>query len=654
MDTKTRIPNAKYPLPKTELPIPKILLVDDFLSIRSAMGRYLEGMGYRVATAESGKEAIDLMNKSTFDLVITDLVMGDIDGFQVLKVAKKLHSDTMVIILTGYSGVNFAIDGLRLGADDYLLKPCDPDEMQFRVVRCLEKLEIKRKIRRSEEALRESEKKFRTLFDTSPQAIALTEMKTGKLIDVNDNFFQLTKYTRDEVIGRTTTQLGFYSEDDGNRFVNELTNAGKISGLEMDFMAKDGSIINTRIFAVPIQIEREAFVLTEFHDVTEQKRLEIHLQQANKMEAIGALAGGIAHDYNNLLMAIQGRASIMIMDKDSSHPDFEHLREIEDFVGRAADLTKQLLGFARRGKNEVKTTDLNKLIKKHNQMFGGAKKEIPIHGEYEENLWPVEVDREQIVQVLLNLYVNSWQAMPEGGDLYVKTENIRLDENYVKPFGLAPGRYVNISVTDTGMGMDEATQQRIFDPFFSTKEMGRGTGLGLASVYGIIKNHGGIINIHSEKGEGTTFNVYLPASEAESIEQRAEGKKKDIIERGSEILLFVDDEEMIIDVGRQMLEQLGYEVLIAGSGKEAIDIYKENRGKIDMVILDMIMPEMGGGQTYDGIKEINPDVKVLLSSGYSVNGQAREILDRGCRGFIQKPYRMNELSQKLREILDEK
>jgi len=373
--------------------------------------------------------------------------------------------------------------------------------------------------------------------------------------------------------------------------------------------------------------------------------------QAQKMEAMGTLAGGIAHDFNNLLMAIQGHASIMLMKKDSFHPDIGHLKGIEDNIESAADLTRQLLGFGRGGKYEVKPTDLNELIKKQNRMFGRTKKEITIRGKYEKDLWSVEIDRGQIEQVLLNLYVNAWHAMPGGGDLNLETENVTLDENYVKPFSIEPGRYVKIFVTDTGVGMDKETQERIFEPFFTTKEMGRGTGLGLASVYGIIKNHGGCIDVYSEKGHGATFNIYLPASQKEVIEEK--NPAGDTL-RGTETVLFVDDEDMIIEIAAELFEQLGYKVLIARSGKEAIKIYEENKERIDIVILDMIMPDMSGGVTYDRMKDINPKVKVLLSSGYSIDGQATEILDRGCDGFIQKPFKMKELSQKLREILNEK
>ena len=399
-------------------------------------------------------------------------------------------------------------------------------------------------------------------------------------------------------------------------------------------------------------------VLGVIQDVTDKKvkeqehiKLLAQLQQAQKMEAIGTLAGGIAHDFNNLLMAIQGRASIMLMNKDSSHPDIRHLKGIEDDIESAADLTRQILGFARGGKYEVRPTDLNEVIKKQNRMFGRTKKEISIRGKYEKDLWSVEVDRGQFEQVLLNLYVNAWQAMPGGGDLYLKTENVTINRTDVKPFSIEPGRYVKISVTDTGVGMDKKTREKIFEPFFTTKEMGRGTGLGLASAYGIIKNHGGFINVYSEKGHGATFNIYLPASEKEVIEEK---KPAGETVSGTETVLFVDDEDMIIELAEELFEGLGYKVLTAGSGREAIETYEKNKERIDMVLLDMVMPDMGGDETYDKLKKINPDIKVLLASGYSMNGQATEIMDRGCSGFIQKPFKMRELSQKLREILDGK
>jgi CheY-like chemotaxis protein len=281
-------------------------------------------------------------------------------------------------------------------------------------------------------------------------------------------------------------------------------------------------------------------------------------------------------------------------------------------------------------------------------MFGRTNKEINIHSKYREGIWTVEVDRGQIEQVLLNLYVNAWQAMPGGGDLYLQTENVTFDETYSGPYEVKPGRYVKISVTDTGMGMDKTTQERIFEPFFTTKKMGRGTGLGLASAYGIIKNHGGMINVYSEKGQGTTFIIYLTASEKEIVEEKAPSKP---IPKGRETVLLIDDEEMVVSIGEKLLKRMGYGVISARNGKEAIELYEKNQDKIDIVVLDMILPEIGGGEIYDRLKAINPEVKVLLSSGYSIEGMASEILKRGCNGFIQKPFRIIELSKKIREIL---
>jgi signal transduction histidine kinase/ActR/RegA family two-component response regulator len=388
-----------------------------------------------------------------------------------------------------------------------------------------------------------------------------------------------------------------------------------------------------------------------FKDISEQQKLESQLLHAQKMEAVGTLAGGIAHDFNNLLTGIQGYASLMFLDMNITHPLYDKLKGIEDQVRSGAELTKQLLGFARGGKYEVTVTDMNEIINKTSSMFGRTKKEITIHKQYKDNIWAVEVDRGQIEQVLLNIYVNAWQAMPGGGDLYLETANVFLDEESARRYGVKPGRYVRVAVTDTGVGMDEQTRDRIFEPFFTTKEMGRGTGLGLASVYGIVKGHNGIIDVYSEKGHGATFTIYFPASEKELLKEE---KVFTDIAMGEGTILLVDDEDVIIDVGSEILEVLGYKVSVARSGREAIEKYKEMQNEIDMVILDMIMPEMDGGETFNALKSIDPDIKVILSSGYSADARSTRMMEEGCYGFIQKPYSVNTLSQKVKEVLDKK
>ena len=501
----------------------------------------------------------------------------------------------------------------------------------------------------AEEALQESETKFRNLFDLSPQAIAVTDGKTGRLIEVNDKFCELTQYARKKVLGKSLSELRFFSEGERDAFLKELQTSGELDGLEIHPEAKDGSILNVIMFAKLIRITAEEFVLTAFLDMSDQKRLEAQLQQAQKMEALGTLAGGIAHNFNNLLMGIQANASLILLDIDPNDPNYDRLMNIEKMVQNGSKLTKQLLGYAREGRYEIRPASLNRLVKETSDTFGLTKKEIKVHHKLARDLFAIEADQGQIEQILWNLYVNAADAMPAGGDLFLETMNVTHKDITGKPSKVKPGDYVLLTLTDTGTGMDKKTIGRIFDPFFTTKGMSRGTGLGLASVYGIVKSHGGTISVSSKKGKGTTFSLYLPASKRQAMK---ENRGFDKFVPGKETVLLVDDEAMILDVGTQILEKMGHKVMKAKSGQEAIEIYEKHRDLINLVILDMIMPGVGGGETYDRIKTINPEVKVLLSTGYSINGQATEILERGCNGFIQKPFRMKELSHKIREVLD--
>ena len=510
--------------------------------------------------------------------------------------------------------------------------------------------------KRAEEVLAAEKERLAVTLRSIGDGVITTDIE-GRIVLINNVAENLTGWTQEDAFGKLLPEV-FNIVDEKTRMssvnpVEKIIKTSKIVDLpgQTILISKDGKVRFIAESGAPI-FDKEGKivgVVLVFRDISEKRKMEEELLKTQKLESIGVLAGGIAHDFNNLLMGIHGRTSLMLMDSDASHSHFEHLKGIEDYVKSAADLTKQLLGFARGGKYEVKPTDLNEVIKNQNRMFGRTRKEITIRGKYEKNLWAVDVDRGQIEQVLLNLYVNAWQAMPGGGELYVQTKNVMLDEKYVKPFEVKAGKYIKISVTDTGVGMDEATQKKIFDPFFTTREMGRGTGLGLASVYGIIKNHDGFINVDSEKGEGTIFNIYLPTSAKEVVKDK---KIDEEIIKGIETVLFVDDEDLIIDIGQEILKTLGYKVLLARGGKEATEVYKKNQDEIDMIILDMIMPDISGGETYDKLKKINPDIKVLLSSGYSINGQATDILEHGCNGFIQKPFNVADLSRKIREILD--
>ena len=512
--------------------------------------------------------------------------------------------------------------------------------------------------RQAEQALQHSEERYRTLVEKASDIVFRTD-STGHFTFVNTAGIRIAGYEEEVLMGMHYPALihprmleetiKFFSR----QFLKELPD----TYLEYPIITKDGREVwlgqNTQLIVedgIVTGFQAVSRDITSRKQAEEEKRiLEERLQQADKMEAIGTLAGGIAHDFNNLLMGIQGYASMALMNIDPSNPNYERLKRIEDQVQSGADLTSQLLGFARGGRYEVKPSNMNEIIEKTSSMFGRTKKEISLQRKLAKDLWNVEVDRGQMEQVFLNLYVNAWQAMPGGGNIYLETRNILLNDEKVLPFSGKPGKHVKISITDTGTGMDEKTREKIFEPFFTTKEMGRGTGLGLATVYGIIKGHQGMINVESVTGQGTTFTIYLPSSDKELVQGKTTAEE---ILTGTETILLVDDEQMVLEVNKELLESMRYKVYAAGSGQEGIAVYMEKKDKIDLVILDMVMPGISGSETFDRLREINPDVKVLLSSGYSLTGEAQAIMDRGCNGFLQKPFRLEELSGKVREMLD--
>ena len=504
--------------------------------------------------------------------------------------------------------------------------------------------------KRSEKLLRESEVRFRTALEANPDPVVIYDVE-GKVIFFNHAFSNVFGWTLEKCKGKKMDMFVPEKNWPETKEMIETVMAGKnLPATETCRYTKDGKIIPV-VISGSIYYDRngksEGSVIN-LRDISEQKRLQAQLQMAQKIEAIGTLAGGIAHDFNNLLMAIQGNVSLMLLDTDESHPQYTALMSIEDRIQSGSKLTGQLLGYARKGKYELKPVNPNHVIQETSETFGRMRKDITIHRNFSSDLYEIRADSGQMEQVLLNLFVNAADAMPTGGKLSLTSENVTHQDMKTGVYNPQPGIYVKLTIADTGTGMDKEIQERIFDPFFTTKEMGRGTGLGLASAYGIIENHGGHITVKSEKARGTVFNIYLPA-----IREKHPGKKEphNQIVSGSGTILLVDDEEMVLDVNVKVLEKLGYSVLEAKSGQEAISAYRENKDEIDMVILDMVMPGMGGGEVYDIMKEINKDVKVLLSSGHSMDGQAQQILQRGCDGFLQKPYRMGEVSGKLSEIL---
>ena len=504
----------------------------------------------------------------------------------------------------------------------------------------------------------EEQSRYKELFENVDDAVYILDRK-GKVLEANEAAYSQLDYKSEEFFKLNLTDI--IPAEDAALIINQLSEntephtPWKIT-VETSHLKRDGILIPVEIHSRAISYRGRDVILNVARDITsridsekEKKYLQNQLIHSQKMEAVGTLAGGIAHDFNNILMGIQGYISLLRLHTKPEDSNTEYIQGIENAVMNAAHLTSQLLGFARKGKYTLKQTSLNFIVESSAKMFARTHKEIVIHKKLQKDLWHIKVDSVQIEQVLLNLYLNAWHAMEDGGDIYIQTENIYLSDEYCKPFEVSQGNYVKVSVTDTGVGMDQDIIERIFEPFFTTKDVGKGTGLGLASAYGIIKNHNGIIRVYSEKNHGTTFNVYLPALDLEKVKD-IEIRTK--MARGNESILLVDDEEDAIKAEALMLRELGYKVFSALSGKEAIDLYKENMGDLDLVALDMIMPEMNGKDTYDALKKINPEVKVLLMSGYSLNKQIEELMDKGCNGFIQKPFKIVHLSQKLREVLE--
>ena len=530
------------------------------------------------------------------------------------------------------------------------------------------------------ELIRNREQQFRALSENAPDII-YTIHANGRIAYVNPAWERILGHREEEVIGKRF--IAFVKKEDMKKFIDIFfqirDNKQRVVDIYGSILHKDGSERMFHMSGAPNidsdgnvtgavgtfrditelrkseaelwESNRRLWKLLEEKELAEAKRTELEKQliQAQKMEAVGTLAGGIAHDFNNLLMGIQGYTSLMMLKTDASHYHYEKLKNIEHYVIRGADLTRQLLGFARGGKYEITPANMNDLITKSSRMFGRTKKEIAITTRLEPNLWTVEVDKGQIEQVLLNLYLNAAQAMPGGGRIDIETQNCLIEEIETQNSYFKSGKYVRVSVKDTGVGMDEKTKQRIFEPFFTTKEMGRGTGLGLASAYGIVKSHGGFIDVESEIGHGSVFIIHLPISAKTTQKEKTIDEEK--LFKGDETILLIDDEAVMLDVGAEMLTNLKYEVITARSGKEAVELFKNNRGKIQLTILDMVMPEMNGSETFNLLNQIQPGLKVLVSSGYSLSEEAARISKLGCNSFIQKPFDIYRISSKIREIL---
>ncbi len=388
----------------------------------------------------------------------------------------------------------------------------------------------------------------------------------------------------------------------------------------------------------------------------ERKKLQDQLLQAQKMEAVGTLAGGIAHDFNNSLQGILGYTQILIFEKNKADPDLKLLRQIEKAAMWSSELTRQLLTFSRKMESQLRPLDLNQVVRQLERLLERTlPKMIGIETQLGNDLRIINGDPAQIEQVLMNLSINARDAMPDGGKLAFACGNTILDDNYCKTHvAVNPGEFVRLSISDTGKGMDKQTLAHIFEPFFTTKGTGEGTGLGLAMVYGIVKNHHGHITCESEPGKGTTFRVYFPVIEETGLQGPEQHRETAPPPHGNETILLVDDEDFLRDLGQRMLTKFGYRVLTAPDGETAVQIFRKQSTQISLVILDLIMPGIGGKNCLDLILKQDPSARVIIASGYSVDGPAKKELESKTKGFISKPFELNQLTRIVRKTLDEK
>jgi len=516
--------------------------------------------------------------------------------------------------------------------------------------------------KQAEEALRLSEEKFHQAFNLSPDAVCLTRVTDGSYIEVNLSFSQLSGWTHDEVIGRSS-RLGdldiWCQNEDRSQLISELRKYGEVREIELNFRHKNGSIVPCLMSARIIEINAEPCLLSIVHDITErkkaeekQKKLEEQMLRAQKLESLGVLAGGIAHDFNNILMAVIGHCELAQRRITVESPAMENLRQIKLATSKAADLSNQMLAYSGKGRFVVEPLNLSLIVEEMAQMLAvSCSKKATLRYDLDPDLPCVEADATQLRQILVNLVINASDAIGENsGVIAISSGVMDCDNTYLQQTwlndNLTEGRYVFIEVADTGCGISPETLPRIFEPFFSTKFTGRG--LGMAAVLGIVRGHSGAIKIYTEVGKGSTFKILLPASTL--LAAKREIEIEEMLLQASGLVLLVDDEETVRDIGTEMLGEFGFETITAGDGKEALDIFKQQHDQIRFVLMDLTMPRMNGEEAFREFRRIDPDVKVIICSGYNEQEVSQHFVGKGLAGFLKKPYQFLELQKAIQKL----
>jgi len=629
----------------------KLLLVGggDFaylgdLLVRSGDGRL------HVDYADSTSGELARLPEAAYDLLLCDYHPGNGSASQLLHQMRRRNPDVPIVFLSDHVSDDAVETALQTSARAFGTRADQSASFLARAIRSAIDVYCKERQRqKAEDMLR----KLWRAVEQSDDLVIITDSE-GRTEYVNPPFELLTGYSREEAIGQSLLLLSDHPVPETYQQVWQAILSGNAFRGVVVNRKKDGQTFVAEKTVTPLRDPNGQitnFISTD-RDITERRRLEAQLQQATKMDAVGRLAGGVAHDFNNLLMVISAYAELMLDSLASEHPLRRNVAEIMGAARRAADLTRQLLAFGRQQVQTLQQLDLNWVTQEITRMLprllGEDIELIFVPGS---NLGKVQADPGQIEQIVMNLAVNARDAMPEGGKLMIETANVRLDDAYLQRHSIVPpGDYVLLAVTDSGAGIAPQHLAHIFEPFFTTKEEGKGTGLGLATVYGIVKEHGGFVWVYSEPELGTTFKIYLPRVQKETAEIQPT-KPVEAPFRGSETLLLVEDETAVRQSAREFLALSGYTVLEAANGEEAIRVSKEYGGAIHLMISDVVMPKMGGAKLAELLAGQRPDMKVLFVSGYAEKTVLRHGAIDVTTRFLQKPFSLKMLARKVREVL---